>query len=177
MKKVYLTASLLFLFLLLLPGQTCASYWFRVIDVSPVNLTPNSQANFTVDVKGLGSQGAYVELVFRNVSQGLEFSTEKRIKYVFPAGVTRYNCTVKAGDVAPGNYSYVVDVSAKSSPSGKMTGFVEIMAEQADQTVQADASKPEEGQTSTLPLPKKAPAPGAALALVSLFLASWRMNR
>ena len=55
---------------LLLPGQANASYWFQVIDITPVEMLPNSEANFTVSVKGLGSDRAYVELVFRNVSKG-----------------------------------------------------------------------------------------------------------
>ena len=111
----------------MLAGETNASYWFKVIDISPINLTPNSEADFTVAVKGLGNQGAYVELVFKNKSQGIDISCEKMIKYVFPAGVTRYNCTVKAEDVAPGNYSFVVDVSARGAPSGKKTAYIEVV--------------------------------------------------
>ena len=43
---------------LLLPGQANASYWFQVIDITPVEMLPNSEANFTVSVKGLGSDRA-----------------------------------------------------------------------------------------------------------------------
>jgi len=62
---------------LLLPGQANASYWFQVIDITPVEMLPNSEANFTVSVKGLGSDRAYVELVFRNVSEGLTITSPK----------------------------------------------------------------------------------------------------
>lgn len=127
MKTVF--PVMLLMLLLLLSGEACASFWFQVVDVSPVNLPPNSEANITVAVKGLGSNGAYVELVFRNMTQGLEVSCPKMIKYVFPAGISKYNCTIKSGDIAPGNYSYVVDVAAKGSPSGKKTGYVVILGE------------------------------------------------
>ena len=118
---------MIFMLLLLLTGQAVGSYWFQVIHVSPISLAPNGAANFTVDVKGLGSHGAYVQLVFKNMTEGLKVSCPKMIKYVFPAGVTEYNCTMKAGDIAPGNYSYVVDVAATGSPSGKKTGYVEVV--------------------------------------------------
>jgi hypothetical protein len=125
MKTVFPITILMLL--LLLTGQAVGSYWFQVVDVSPISLAPNSAANFTVDVKGLGSNGAYVQLVFKNMTEGLEVSCPKMIKYVFPAGVTEYNCSMKAGDIAPGNYSYVVDVAAKGSPSGKKTAYIEVV--------------------------------------------------
>ncbi|MEI8003639.1 MAG: hypothetical protein WCG94_04830, partial [Methanothrix sp.] len=77
--------------LLLLAGLAGASFWFQVIDVSPIEMTPGSEANFTVSVKGLGSERAYVELVFKNKTEGLDFTCPKMIKNVFPAGVTKYN--------------------------------------------------------------------------------------
>ena len=64
---------LLILLLLLLAGQATASFWFKVIEVTPIEMTPNSEANFTVSVKGLGSERAYVELVFKNKTEGLDF--------------------------------------------------------------------------------------------------------
>ena len=55
-------------------------------------------------------------------------SCPKMIKNVYPTGVTKYNCTVKAADVPPGNYSFVVDVAATGSPSGKKTAFINVLA-------------------------------------------------
>ena len=124
--------------LLLLAGQAGASYWFQVIDVTPIEMTPNSEANFTVSVKGLGSERAYVELVFKNKTEGLDFACPKMIKNVFPAGVTKYNCTVKAADVPPGNYSFVVDVAAKGSPSGKKTAFINVLAAKSDAAIEPE---------------------------------------
>jgi hypothetical protein len=189
MKRAFLVP--LFLLLLLLAGQVNASYWFKVIDISPINLTPNSESNFTVAVKGLGSKGAYVELVFKNKSQGIDTSCEKMIKYVFPAGVTRYNCTVKAEDVAPGNYSFVVDVSAKGAPSGKKTAYIEVVGAEAGRSIDHPSNRaPPEGmpqsmqknegananQMPTEPQAKGIPSPGFAMASLVMLSAFWRMR-
>jgi hypothetical protein len=181
MKTVFSIIPLLLL--LLLAGQASGSFWFQVIDISPINLTPNSEANFTVAVKGLGSQGSYVELVFKNMSQGLDISCPKLIKYVLPAGVTKYNCTIKAGDIAPGNYSFVVDVAAKGSPSGKKTAHVEVLAggiaqgkEAQQEAVQKETQAFKANQTSASPPAKTTPASGAALAALTVLLASRRMR-
>ena len=103
---------LLLAIILILPGQVNASYWFKVIDITPVEMLPNSEANSTVSVKGLGSERAYVELVFRNVSEGLTVVCPRKIQNVFPQGVTDYECIITAGDLSPGNYSFVADVVA-----------------------------------------------------------------
>ena len=192
MKRVFQISLILLTLILMLAGETSASYWFKVIDISPINLTPNSKADFNVAVKGLGSQGAYVELVFKNKSQEFNISCEKKIKYVFPAGLTKYNCTVEVGDVAPGNYSFVVDVSARGSPSGKKTAYVEVMAAQGDHAIEPlsnaarsqtlreseqETKASEANQTSTMPESKKTPTPGAALASLAILLVSWRMRK
>ncbi len=122
------TSILLILLLLLLAGQANASYWFKVTQISPIIMMPNSEANFTVSVKGMGSQGEYVQLRFLNKSQGIDTSCDKLIKYVFPTGTTKYNCTVKSADISSGNYSFVVDVAAKGAPSGKKTAYVNVVA-------------------------------------------------
>ncbi|HPW72916.1 MAG: hypothetical protein WAZ20_10505 [Methanothrix sp.] len=186
-------------------GQANASYWFKVIDITPVDMLADSQSNFTVSVKGLGSERAYVELVFRNVSEGLTIICPKKIQNVFPQGVTEYDCIVMAGDLAPGNYSFVADVVAAGAPSGKMTGYVNIMGEDgsyASETVRGDqaalrgaeepkeAEEPEKAEEpgeagENAPEPaarpieseKKSPASGALAAGLALFLASWRMKR
>lgn len=160
--------------LLLLAGQADASFWFQVIDVSPIDMTPNSEANFTVSVKGLGSERAYVELVFRNKTEGLDFSCPKMIKNVFPAGVTKYDCSVKAAGVQPGNYSFVVDAAARGSPSGKRTAFINVHAPAAKQDSQPPAETP--AYTPADQTAQKAPATGAIVQICAMLLAM-RMRR
>lgn len=186
MKTVF--SILLLVLFLLLTGQASGSFWFQVIDVSPISLTPNSEANFTVAVKGLGSQGAYVQLVFKNMSQGLDISCPKMIKYVLPTGITKYNCTIKAGNMAPGNYSFVVDVAAIGSPSGKKTAYVEVLAAEVLAAEAAQAKEPQQeavqkeyqasqvNQTTTMPQARGTPASGAVLTALAILLASRRMK-
>lgn len=187
---------LLMAILLLFPGLVNASYWFQVIDITPVEMLPNSEANFTASVKGLGSDRAYVELVFRNVSEGLTITCPRKIQNVFPQGVTDYDCIVAAGDLLPGNYSFVADVVVAGAPSGKMTGYVNIIGgngnhaavpvriDQAALEEAEDLEKSEEPETEPLAQPdqpgeseKKSPAPGAVAASLVLILALWRMKR
>ncbi len=182
MKTVF--SILLLVLFLLLTGQANGSFWFQVVDVSPISLTPNSEANLTVAVKGLGSQGAYVQLVFKNMSQGLDITCPKMIKYIFPTGITKYNCTLKAGNVAPGNYSFVVDVAAIGSPSGKKTAYVEVLAAEAAQSkepqqevVQKESQASPVNQTPAASQARGTPASGAVLAALAILLASWRMKR
>jgi len=183
---------LLISLLLLLAGQAGASYWFQVINVTPIEMTPSSEANFTVSVKGLGSERAYVELVFKNKTEGLDFTCPNMIKNVYPAGVTKYNCTVKAADVSPGNYSFVVDVAAKGSPSGKKTAFINVVAAKSDAAIEPEkqpmltgpvlqaynASRAEQtNQTpANEPQAQKTPAPGAAVTILATLVAMRRMK-
>jgi hypothetical protein len=188
---------LLILLLLLLAGQAGASYWFQVSDISPISMTPNSEANFTVSVKGLGSQGAYVELIFLNKSRGINTSCEKLIKYIFPAGTTKYNCTVKSADIAPGNYSFVVDIVALGAPPGKKTAYVDVVAAEngaaiEPQTIQINQTAPDNrsqsaqgseeskvnqaSQTTTGSEPKGTPALGVMPAILALLLIMRRMR-
>ena len=178
--------------LLLLAGLAGASYWFQVIDVTPIEMTPNSEANFTVSVKGLGSERAYVELVFKNKTEGLDFTCPKMIKNVYPTGVTKYNCTVKAADVSPGNYSFVVDVAARGSPSGKRTAFINVLAAKSDAAIEPEkqpmptgpmlqaynASRAEQGNQTPAkePQAQKTPAPGAMAAILATLVAMRRMK-
>jgi len=192
---------LLLAVLLLFLGQANASLWFKVIDITPVEMMPNSEANFTVSVKGLGSDRAYVELVFRDVPDGLTINCPRKIQNVFPQGVTNYDCIVAAGDLAPGNYSFVADVVVAGAPSGKMTGYVNIIggngyrateAERVDQAAIKEGAEPEEvdehaaepvSEPASEPAAppgeseKKSPAPGAVAASLILFLVLWRMKR
>lgn len=136
---------------LILAGQAAASHWFVVKNVTPVEMTANSTANFTVSVKGLGSERAFVTLVFKNVSEGLEMTCPKMIKNVYPAGTTDYNCSVKAGDIQPGNYSFDVDVAATGSPSGKKRAFVNIVeAKGGAGALTDDLTQPEASESQEL---------------------------
>jgi len=181
---------LLITLLLLLTGLADASFWFRVIEITPIEMTPNSEANFTVSVKGLGSERAYVELVFKNKTEGLDFSCQHMIKNVFPAGVTKYNCSVKAADVPPGNYSFVVDVAATGSPSGKKTGFINVLAADAGRAIEPEtgsmptgptlqgynASLADEGAAKEpLAQTQNTPAPGAIATILTMLLVLRKM--
>ncbi|MDD4653223.1 MAG: hypothetical protein PHQ34_13470 [Methanothrix sp.] len=186
--------------LLLLSGQADASFWFQVKEITPIEMMPNSEANLSVYVKGLGSERAYVELVFKNVTDGFDFSCPKMIKNVFPAGVTQYNCSVKAADVPPGNYSFVVDVAAKGAPSGKKTGFINVLAPDGGRAMQSQdgsmsSGSVPSGSMASQPAPQEnsasqagdssagtptaqtrnTPASGAAAAILALLLAFRRM--
>jgi hypothetical protein len=182
---------LLIAVLLLLAGQAGASFWFKVIDVTPIEMSPNSEANFTASVKGLGSERAYVQLVFNNSNEGLTIYCPKKIKNVFPQGVTQYNCTTRAEGVAPGNYSFVVDVAAAGAPSGKMTAFINVIGPESDvaiepeggnQTAAEISAKPQADATQTAaetpakPQAKGTPAPGAMAAVLALLLVLRRMK-
>ncbi len=187
MKKSF-SVLLIFLFLLL-AGQAGASFWFQVIDVTPIEMMPNSEANFTVSVKGLGSERAYVELVFKNKTEGFDFSCPKMIKNVFPAGVTKYNCSVKAADLQPGNYSFVMDVAAKGSPSGKKTAFINVLGANAGRAIEPVVGSPNEpmpqannaSQTgegaAKEPQSQSTPALGAIAAILSILLVLRKMDR
>ncbi len=176
MKKIF---SILLFSALLLADQAAGSYWFKVIDVSPIRLMPQSEANFTIAVKGLGSQGGYVQLVFRNASEGLNISCQKIIKYVFPAGVTNYNCSVRAGDVTPGNRSFEIEVAAKGAPLEKRTAYVDVEAGNANLAPAAPAAAapeqaPSASKANETSVSQATPAPGVAAALLALLLAAMR---
>jgi hypothetical protein len=175
-------ALLFFLLILLMCGLASASYWFKVIEVSPISVAPNSDANFTVTVKGLGSDGAYVGLTFRNVSDGLTIVDRDRLRYIFPTGTAKFNVTIRAADMAPGAYSLEVGTAATGSPPGftKVNVSVESPIEEtvADITLQAEPepavpseSTPEETTEGAAGSEvEAAPAPGIALAVLALWL-------
>jgi len=103
------------------------------------------------------------------------------IKYVFPAGITRYNCTLRAKDIAPGNYSFVVDVAAMGSPSGKKIAYVDVLAAMKEQAIGDQLDFVSSGSNLTVFPPqdqaKRTPASGALLVVVLALLAYWRMKR
>jgi len=196
-------AILLIALLLLLAGPADASGgWFKVINVTPIEMIANSEANFTVSVKGMGGERAYVELVFRNKSEGFDFACPKMIKNVFPAGVTDYECSVKAGDVAPGNYSFVVDTAAPGARPGKLTAYINVVEEKSqaeaiyDSTIDylkdmsgagnsepelsddaGETSQPTGAEAEASEAQPEAPMPGAAMTVLGLLVAFRRCKR
>ncbi|NPV61659.1 MAG: hypothetical protein HPY61_03350 [Methanotrichaceae archaeon] len=189
MKKA--NALLFFLLILLLCGLAGASYWFKVIEVSPVSVAPNSDANFTVTVKGLGSDGAYVGLTFRNLSDGLTIVDRDRLRYIFPTGTTAFNVTIRAADLTPGTYSLEVGTAATGSPPGFTKVNVTVSSPLETAAPEAAAYRTAEpvvvGKSATEEVPEEtseetagpetesAPAPGIALALLALLLAGRKM--
>lgn len=117
---------LIVLLLLMISGLSYASYYFVILNVSPIELVPNSETNFTVSVKGLGSQGGYVQLVFRNLSRGLSVSKAGGARYVLSLGNRTYNCTMRAGFVEPGNYSFDVGIYAFGAKSAWRKAYVVV---------------------------------------------------
>jgi hypothetical protein len=175
----------IFFNLLLLIGVSSASYYFEILNISEVKLAPDSDTNFTVSVKGLGSQGGYVDLVYRNLSTNLTVVKDRKMKYVFPAGIAKFEHTMKAGNVEPGNYSFEVGISAKGSPPNWRTVHAIVEPEGAETCETPQIEKPMVNETM-LPIknqtPEKAskstPGPGllasiAALVLISRRFKSW----
>ena len=110
--------------------------------------------------------------------------------------MTNYDCIVAAGDLLPGNYSFVADVVVAGAPSGKKTGYVNIIGRNgnhASEPVRVDqpaledaepAGEFQEPETEPLAQPdkpaesqKESPAPGALAASLVLILVLWRMKR
>jgi hypothetical protein len=89
-----------------------ASTYFKVVDITPVVLQPNSQASFTVKIQNLGTETEAVGLLFRNLTSGLLAANTDRTPYILPVQIRPFNCTMTAEDVAPGNYSFGVGVYA-----------------------------------------------------------------
>ena len=93
--------------------------------------------------------------------------------------------------MAPGNYSFVVDVAAAGAPSGKMTAFINVIGPESDvaiepeggnQTAAEISAKPQADATQTAaetpaePQAKGTPAPGAMAAVLALLLVLRRMK-
>jgi hypothetical protein len=123
------------------------------------------------------------------------------IKYVFPTGTTKYNCSVKSADISQGNYSFVVDVAAKGAPSGKKTAYVNVVAPGTGEAIESRLNQnASENQSQSIQGPEEAkvnltnqttatnhatsgpeargtPALGIMPAVFALLLIMWRMRR
>ncbi|MCJ7443372.1 MAG: hypothetical protein MUO26_02370 [Methanotrichaceae archaeon] len=167
-----------FLIILLLIGIASASYYFEIINVSEVKMVHDSDANFTVAVKGLGSEGAYVGLVFRNLSKNITIIKDSKLRYIYPKGTNTFERTMNVADVKPGNYSFEVGVTAKSPPNWRKAYVIvepEVpkISEGPGKVTVNETKLPASNET-----PKKAsnaaPGPGIFASLAALLVIFWR---
>ncbi len=196
--KILILAALL----LVLVPLTSATVYFKVVDVAPVTLQPNSEAGFTVRVQNLGTETEAVGLLFRNLTPGLSAANLDGTPYILPVRIRSFNCTMTAGDVAPGNYSFGVGVYARGAvpswknsyalvqPSGSDLGGEVRPVQQSPvpvgEVLNATRSLPGNITENITPKPsvptpegektggREAPGPGAAAALAALLLAAGR---
>lgn len=174
--------------LLLLAGQASANSYFKVIDVSPIKVAPNSDANFTVIIRSEGGSGAFAEPIFKfNTTKELSAEVPGGFRYIVATGSRLYNCTIMAGDIAPGNYSLQVGVYAQDAPYSWRTAYaiVELPKNSINAQLNAPVSNSslnnsatvqanESGSGTNKPSPAKTPGPGVLIAIAALFLASRR---
>jgi len=146
MKKVALIIT--FLTILLLVSLSNASSFFEILNVSPIKTAPNSETNFTITVKGLGSKGGYVDLVFKNLTTNLSVVQNGGTKYIFSGATNSFNGTIKAGDIASGNYTFAIGLSAKGSPYNWKKAYIIIEPQEANKSVISERGK--EGIIKTL---------------------------
>jgi hypothetical protein len=171
--------SLFLLIVLLLPSLSLASSYFRIVDVSPIQLYPGTEANFTVTVRGLGSEGQYAKLLFKDLPPGLSVVEAGGMRYIYPAGTRAFVCRMKAEGVTEGNYSLQIGILAKDAPYSWRTAFAVVSPERklaldlnasGSQSASQNTSSPapggkqEEGCRAT-------PAGGALAAAAALLLA------
>jgi hypothetical protein len=178
--------------LLLLAGQASANSYFKVIDVSPIIVAPNSEANFTVVIRSEGGSGAFAEPIFKfNATRGLSAEAPGGLRYIVATGSRLYNCTIRAGDVAPGNYSLQVGVYAQDAPYSWRSAYAIVEAPENVTNAELNASRStapsnaprnnsitaqanKSGSRANKSGPAKTPGPGVLVAIAALFLASRR---
>jgi hypothetical protein len=173
--------------LLLLAGQASANSYFKVIDVSPIKVAQNSQANFTVIIRSEGGSGAFAEPVFKFKVNELSAEAPGGLRYIVATGSRIYNCTIRAGNIAPGNYSLQVGVYAQDAPYSWRTGYAIVEAPEKATNSQLNASRSTASRNNSVNVqangsgpranktgPAKTPGPGVLIAIAALFLASRR---
>jgi hypothetical protein len=181
MNKIVLIS--IFFTLLISIGLSSASYFYIILNISEIKLVPNSDTEFNISVKGLGSQGGYVDLIYRNLSPNLTVVKDRKMKYVFPAGTTIFEHIMQAGNVNPGNYSFEVGISAKGSPPNWRTAYVIVEPEktatcetpQVEKPMVNVTTLPIENQTAEEPV-KNMPGPGILISMTALLLMSRRLK-
>ena len=174
--------------LLLLVGQASANSYFKVVDISPIKVAQNSEANFTVIIRSEGGSGAFAEPIFKfNSTKGLSAEAPGGLRYIVATGSRIYNCTIKTEDVATGNYSFQAGVYAQDAPYSWRAAYaiVEVPKKVANAQMNASASTAslnnsvtvqanESGSRANKSGPAKTPGPGALIAIAALVLASRR---
>ena len=174
---------LLISLLLLLAGQASANSYFKVVDISQIKVAQNSEANFTVIIRSAGGSGAFAEPIFKfNTTKGLSAEAPGGLRYIVATGSRIYNCTIMAGDIAPGNYSLQVGVYAQDAPYSWRNAYAIVEAPKktinaplnASLNNSATAGANESGSRANKTGPVKTPGPGVLIAIAALFLASRR---
>jgi hypothetical protein len=177
MKKVVMLLPLL---LILLPaGNAEAAAYFRITDVSPIYVAQNSEVNFTVDVKSLGPDGEYVQLIFKNLTPGLSIDYSGGLRYIIPTGTRLFNCSMRAGNITPGNYTFDIGIYAQDAKTNWREAYavVEPAASIRARTVSnitvsnsAASPAPQTNGTGA----KAAPALGIPAVILAILLAARR---
>lgn len=169
------------LLLLILAGQAEANSYFKVVDVSPIHLAPGTATNFTVTLRSLGGSGAFAEPMF-NATVGLSATETGGLKYIVATGSRTYNCTMKAENIAPGNYSFQVGVYAQNAPYSWRTAYAVIEAPKKATVDSVNATKNRSSLSQpnmtesreSKSIPAKTPGPGLLFAIACLILVSRR---
>jgi hypothetical protein len=176
MKKIVLISLLL-----LLAGQASANSYFKVVDVSPIKVSSGSETNFTVIIRSAGGSGAFAEPIFNfNTTKGLSAEAPGGLRYIVATGSRLYNCTMRAKDIAPGNYSFQIGVYAQDAPYSWRTAHV--MVEAPNKTINASVNKSvthqinETGSKANKSSPAKTLGPGALFAIAAMIVASRRIR-
>jgi hypothetical protein len=175
--------GILLISLLLLAGQASANSYFKVVDISQIKVAQNSEANFTVIIRSAGGSGAFAEPIFKfNTTKGLSAEAPGGLRYIVATGSRIYNCTIMAGDIAPGNYSLQVGVYAQDAPYSWRNAYAIVEAPKkainASLNVSSNNSAKiqsnESGSQANKTGPVRTPGPGVLITIAALFLASRR---
>jgi hypothetical protein len=172
--------------LLLLIGHASANSYFKVVEVSPIIVAPDSESNFTVTLRSMGGSGAFAEPIF-SLPNGLSAKSPGGLKYIVATGSRVYNCTMLASNITPGNYTFRIGVYAQDAPYSWRTAYAIVisplkstnlnfnLSENANKSVQAQPdyieSNASNGNKSS---PAKTPGPGIVLIIVALIIAAKR---
>jgi hypothetical protein len=182
---------------------TGASTYFKVVDITPVVLQPNSQVSFTVKIQNLGTETEAVGLLFRNLTSGLLAANTDGTPYILPVQRRPFNCTMTAEDVAPGNYSFGVGVYALGAipnwrdsyvlvqstgdevrpvqqspvPVGEVLNASRSLPGNITRNLTAQPSMPCPTPEGNKTSGRAAPGAGAVIALAALLIAAGRFTR
>ncbi|NYT01756.1 MAG: hypothetical protein GKC10_03225 [Methanosarcinales archaeon] len=199
MKRIAFLPILLILAILADPAA--GSAFMRVIEAPTVHVSACGEANFTITVQNQGGDGEYARLIYRGLTQGLWIKDEGSAKYVYQGGKVKFNLTLAAGNIVPGNYNFDIGFAAKGSPANYRR--IDVVVERptlddvpAPAAAEASAATEQEGAEATAEVTQaqpeaevpaeeqaegqaqpeeKSPGPGAALAVLALVLASRRL--